>query len=287
MQKLSPELMQNPRQRRALFLDCPVDLVGWSDLRRLYTEALTGAFRLKIEGVNVSKIVDARADKALRNALASADLLHIDGMGVHWGLSLFGLKGGERVAGIDLFLDLCAFCEKAGHAVFLLGAAPDVVEKTARALSASYPRLKIAGAEHGYFADDDWENVAGRVRDSGADVLFVGISSPKKERFIEAMWDQLGVPISLGVGGSFDVVSGDKRRAPRIVQQLGLEWVYRLAQEPSRLLGRYVVSNTIYLKLILLHLLGRNRSATPPTRIQHMTAPEGRETVLPAGDKER
>ena len=246
---------------RENFLGCPVDLVSLEDLRSLYRGALASGARVRIEGVNVAKIVQARKDPELLAALLDAEAAHVDGMGVRWGMALAGLSGAERVAGIDLFLEICAHCAETGRSVFLLGATQDVLERAAAALVAACPGLQIAGLRNGYFGPEEWEEVADAVLASGAAALFIGISSPKKERFLSATWERLGVCVGMGVGGSFDVVAGDLSRAPRIVQRAGMEWVWRLVQQPRRLIGRYVVTNTIFAGLLLAHILGGERRA--------------------------
>jgi N-acetylglucosaminyldiphosphoundecaprenol N-acetyl-beta-D-mannosaminyltransferase len=163
-------------------------------------------------------------------------------MGVVWGARLMGLEVPERVTGIDLFHELLSLSQAKGHGVFLLGATQDVVALAATKIAAMYPDLNIAGVHHGYFWDDQAEIVE-TVRRSGARLLFVAISSPLKEKFIARWRDELGVTFVMGVGGTFDVVAGKVRRAPPWMQRMGLEWFYRLVQEPGRMWKRYLVTN--------------------------------------------
>lgn len=239
------------------FLGCPVDLVDREGLRRQYAMALAGGARLRIEGLNVAKVVQARRDPELLAALREAEAIHVDGMGVRWGMAIAGMHSGERVAGVDLLMDICAHCAAQRRSVYLLGARQEVAERTAAALVAAYPALRIAGVRNGYFSEDEWDEVAEAVRASGADALFVGISSPMKERFLARLWDRLGVQVAMGVGGAFDVIAGDLRRAPVLVQRAGCEWVWRMAQEPRRLFGRYMRTNAIFAGLLLRRLLSR------------------------------
>ena len=117
-------------------------------------------------------------------------------------------------------------------------------------LRARHPELKIAGTRSGYFSDEQSLEVATEIRESEATMLFVGISSPKKEIFLARHGNQLGVAVCHGVGGSFDVVAGKTQRAPELWQRLGLEWLYRLLQEPRRMWKRYLVTNTVFIGLV-------------------------------------
>ncbi|WP_170252941.1 WecB/TagA/CpsF family glycosyltransferase [Vogesella mureinivorans] len=199
--------------------------------------------------VNVAKIVNMQNDVALADSVNSCHIVNIDGMGVVWGARLCGHDVPERVAGVDLFHELLKSAAKSHFPVFLLGATDEVVSKTAATLAGLYPGLKIAGFHHGYFWDDE-EAIVKKIADSGARLLFVAITSPKKENFINKWKDQLGVDFVMGVGGTFDVVAGKVKRAPVWMQNAGLEWFYRVLQEPGRMWKRYAVTNSKYLLLL-------------------------------------
>ena len=198
--------------------------------------------------VNVAKLVNIQRDVVLKNSIDSCDIINIDGMGVVWGARLCGHKVPERVAGVDLFLRLLEAAADRGFTVFFLGAKPEVVEKMTSNMLACYPKLQVAGFHHGYFWDDE-ESVVNSISGSGADLLFVAITSPKKENFINKWKDRLGVRFVMGVGGTFDVMAGKTKRAPEWMQRWGLEWLYRVLQEPRRMWKRYLVTNTKYLLL--------------------------------------
>jgi len=208
--------------------------------------------------VNVAKIVNMRSDPELREAVNSCDLINIDGTGVVWGARLLGHHVPERVAGIDLFWALLTWASKHNESVFLLGAKEEVIRDTVNALEKSHPKLQIAGSHHGYFWDDE-ESVVEQIRNSGASMLFVAITSPKKEIFINKWKEQLGVCFAMGVGGTFDIVAGRSKRAPLWMQKSGLEWFYRILQEPRRMWKRYLVTNTIFAWLLLKALLSGER----------------------------
>lgn len=200
--------------------------------------------------VNVAKLVNMRRDKKLKESVDSCDLINIDGMGVVWGARLCGHKVPERVAGVDLFLNLMAESANQAFPVFFLGARQDVVQKTVQKVQAQFPQLDMAGYHHGYFWDDE-QAVVDKIQKSGAKLLFVAISSPKKENFINKWKDRLGVYFVMGVGGTFDVIAGKVNRAPFWMQQYGLEWFYRFLQEPRRMWRRYMTTNTVYAVEIL------------------------------------
>jgi len=200
--------------------------------------------------VNVAKLVGMRKDSILANSVTSCDIINIDGMGVVWGARFLGNDVPERVSGIDLFYKLLKMSSQEGYPVFLLGAKEEVINKTVDNVIKLYPDLNIAGFHHGFFWDNE-EEVVEEICRSGAKLLFVAISSPNKENFINQWKDQLGVSFVMGVGGTFDVVSGFVKRAPLWMQQLGLEWLYRVLQEPNRMWKRYLVSNTQFFILLL------------------------------------
>lgn len=200
--------------------------------------------------VNVAKIVNMREDKTLAESVTDCDIINIDGMGVVWGARFLGHDVPERVAGVDLFHNLNAMAEKEKLSVFYLGAKQEVVEETARRMKETHPNLDIAGTHHGYFWDDE-ESVVNQIKESGAKLLFVAITSPKKENFINKWQDKLGVNFVMGVGGTFDVVAGKVNRAPKWMQNSGLEWLYRVLQEPGRMWKRYLVTNSKFAWLLL------------------------------------
>ena len=206
--------------------------------------------------VNVAKIVRMQGDRELSAAVAQCDIVNIDGAGVVFGGRLLGHTIPERVAGIDLFDQLLEYSESAKKSVFFLGAKPDVLEDAIGIIRSKYRRLNIAGYHHGYFWDDE-EAIVERIRQSDADLLFVGISSPLKEQFINKWSEKLGVKFAMGVGGTFDVVAGRIRRAPSWMQKAGFEWLFRVFQEPRRMFMRYLLTNSIFAWMLFTELTGR------------------------------
>jgi len=209
--------------------------------------------------VNVAKLVNMQSDVVLAESVSSCDIINIDGAGVVAGGRLLGKSIPERVAGVDLFYQLLAMAEKKQRSVYLLGAKEPVIEETVRRVKRDYPRLKIAGYHHGYFWDRE-ETVVRDIASSGAEMLFVAISSPKKENFINRWKTDLRVGFVMGVGGTFDVVTGKVKRAPPWMQNCCLEWLYRVIQEPGRMWKRYLTTNSKFLWMMMRGFLDKGYS---------------------------
>lgn len=211
--------------------------------------ALDDRRRLLLGVVNAAKVVNLHRDALLRDSLLECDIIVADGQSVVWASRLLRRPLPERVAGCDLFEALLGVAEKDERSVFLLGAKPEVLYLLQVKLAARFPQLRIVGARDGYFRDDEQGAIAHQIRESRADMLFLGITSPKKEIFLGRYANELDVPILHGVGGSFDVLAGVTKRAPLRWQKLGLEWGYRTLQEPRRMWKRYLTTNTRFILL--------------------------------------
>jgi len=199
--------------------------------------------------VNVAKIVNSRTDLSLRRSLNEADIILADGLPIVWLSRLVGKPLLERVAGIDIMFCLLENASKKKYRVFFLGARREILQKVIQGVQTKYPGVCIAGYIDGYFKESEELNVAKQIKDSSADILFVAMSSPKKEDFLRKWRKFMDVPICHGVGSSFDVFAGVTKRAPIWMQKSGLEWLYRVIQEPRRLWKRYLVTNTIFIIL--------------------------------------
>lgn len=232
------------------FLGVPLHVSSLYETREVIRKSVYEGKVIQHVVVNVAKLVNLRSDEQLRNSVLSCDIINIDGMGVVLGARLLGYKVSERVAGIDLFLSLIEMAAEERFPVFLLGAKEDVVSDVVHKLGQRHPDLIVAGYHHGYFWDDEVE-VVEKIKKSGAKLLFVAITSPKKENFINRWKDSLGVNFVMGVGGAFDVVAGRVNRAPLWMQRFALEWLYRIYQEPRRMWKRYFLTNSIYMFLLL------------------------------------
>jgi N-acetylglucosaminyldiphosphoundecaprenol N-acetyl-beta-D-mannosaminyltransferase len=196
--------------------------------------------------VNVDKLVKARDDAGLRRIINECALINADGMPVVWASRLLGKPLKERVAGVDLFESLMQRSAQQGWRVFLLGAREEVVSKVKSIYEQKYPGLVVAGYRNGYWKDDNEPAVVEQIKASRADILFVAISSPKKERFLGQYQNEMKIPFAMGVGGTFDVAAGKVKRAPIWMQKVGLEWFYRFLQEPRRMFRRYFIEDMAF-----------------------------------------
>lgn len=183
---------------------------------------------------NPIMMMAALSDPAFMQVMRHAELVVPDGIGIVLASRIIGNRIDERVAGIDLMHQLLETGSAKGYRIYLLGAADDVVAETARRISARYPGIVIAGYRDGFFGEEDNEAVVAQIRESQPDVLFVARGLDTQEPWIGRYKQALSVPVVMGVGGSFDVISGRVKRAPVLFQKLGLEWFYRLMREPSR-----------------------------------------------------
>ena len=209
--------------------------------------------------VNAAKIVAANKDNALKRALLEADLVTADGMSVVWASRLLGQPLKERVTGIDLFERLVRLASEQGWAVYFLGARDESVRGVVERFTSAYPALRVAGYHNGYFDASESAAIAEVIKQSSSDLLFVAMGSPAQECWIRSNLETTGARFALGVGGSFDHVSGLARRAPGWMQRSGLEWLYRLIREPRRLWRRYLVGNIAFVWLVIRQrLLGRD-----------------------------
>jgi len=204
--------------------------------------------------VNAGKIVAMHENPELRESVVNADIINVDGQAVVWASKLLGNPLKERVAGIDLMENLVKLANDKGYKIFFFGAKEAVVKRVVDKYNKRYSPAIIAGYRNGYFKKDDERAIAQQIADSGANILFVAISSPTKENFLYQNKDILRhVNFIMGVGGSFDVVAGLVKRAPVWMQKAGLEWLFRVCQEPKRMFKRYLVGNTKFIKLILYY----------------------------------
>jgi N-acetylglucosaminyldiphosphoundecaprenol N-acetyl-beta-D-mannosaminyltransferase len=233
-----------------------ISALTMADVVEMSQAALESRQRMLIGVVNAAKIVKLGHDELLRDSLLACDVLLADGQSVVWASRLLGRALPERVAGIDLFERLLALADEQRRSVYLLGARPDVLLAMREQISRRFPKLTIAGWRDGYFGTGQAQTVADAIRQSGADMLFLGMPSPKKEIFLGTYGDDLGVPVLHGVGGSFDILAGITKRAPVRWQRMGLEWLYRLLQEPRRLSWRYLSTNTAFIWLTLKERVG-------------------------------
>ncbi|MAZ73163.1 MAG: glycosyltransferase [Flavobacteriaceae bacterium] len=218
----------------------------------LVSKAISQKKQLHHVVVNAGKIVAMQKDEALRKSVNESDIINADGQAVVWAAKILAKPLKERVAGIDLMENLVEMAHQQNHKIFLLGAKEEVVQKVSEIYQDTYSTNLIAGYRNGYFTREDEPQIAQQIANSGAQMLFVAITSPIKENFLYNHRNILkDVPFVMGVGGSFDVVSGLTKRAPIWMQNTGLEWFYRFLQEPKRMWKRYLVGNSTFIWLVL------------------------------------
>lgn len=228
--------------KRIELFGCPMDTATMAQTVSCISDRIERRRFTQQASINVAKLVHMQSDPRLARSVTRCDLINIDGMGVVWAARLLGHDVPERVAGVDLFGRLLQEAARRGFPVYLLGATQEVVSATASRCTERYPGLQLAGYHHGYFWDNEAAMVE-KIRASGARLLFVAITSPRKENFIHRWQVELGVDFVMGVGGTFDVVAGKVRRAPVWMRRSGLEWLFRVLQEPRRMWKRYLVTN--------------------------------------------
>ena len=198
---------------------------------------------------DTSAVVRARRDAELSEILHQADLVTPDGMGVVWAAKVLGLPLWERVSGIDLMQRICELAAEKGYSIYLLGAAPGIAERAAGELKARYPGITVAGARHGYFSPEEEPGIVAEIAARKPDVLFVAMGIPKQEKWIRRHLADLSVSVAVGVGGSFDVIAGQVKRAPQWMRSAGLEWLYRTAREPKRIPRLLAIPRLVWMAL--------------------------------------
>ena len=244
---------------RVSVMGCPVEPWTMEQTVEVTDVLIKGGHFAHLMGVNADKMLQMRDDPEMDACVRRCEIVNADGASMVMAARKLGVNLPERVAGIDLMWELCTLAEREGHRVYLLGAKAEVVAKTAEVLAERYPNMTIAGYRDGYFKDDEFDDVVAEVEQTRPEIVFVGITSPKKERLIERFRELGAKGAFVGVGGSFDVVSGNIPRAPMWMQRANLEWFFRMMQEPRRLVRRYVVGNTRFY-LLLRKELKRDRA---------------------------
>jgi N-acetylglucosaminyldiphosphoundecaprenol N-acetyl-beta-D-mannosaminyltransferase len=244
--------MNAPGAERVTMMGCAIDNLTMEEtLRRIQGFIASGRPHQHVV-VNVDKLVKASRDPQLRRIINDCALVNVDGMPVVWASRLLGKPLKERVAGVDLFEALMRRAGEKGWRVYLFGAREEVVSEVAATYQRKYPQLVLAGWRDGYWQGEAEEaSVAGQIRDARPDLLFVAISSPKKEQFLGRWQAEMRVPFAMGVGGTFDVAIGRVKRAPLWMQKAGLEWFYRFLQEPRRMFRRYFIDDMAFIWLLI------------------------------------
>jgi N-acetylglucosaminyldiphosphoundecaprenol N-acetyl-beta-D-mannosaminyltransferase len=246
---------------RIQLVDVTFDNLGMNEAVERIRGMLDGTQTRQVSFVNPACVNIAAGHRGYRRVLARAALVLPDGIGTKIGSDLLGTPLKQNVNGTDLFLPLCDMLQARGASVFLLGGQAGVAEQVAAQMAQRWPALRVAGLRHGFFSVAEEGEVAAQVRASGADVLLVARGVPAQDLFIDRYLPQLGVRVAMGVGGLFDFVSGRISRAPNWMRETGLEWIWRLLQEPGRMWQRYLIGNFTFLCRVLLQRAGLRQPA--------------------------
>ena len=238
------------KNERIEILNTIIDVLTVEETINLVEKYVLEKEPLHLMGVNADKINEVNENEKLKEIVNSCGIINADGSSVIMASEYLGCPLPERVAGIDLMMDLVKLSNDKCYSIYLLGAKPDVVKKTADVLKNEYKNLNIVGVKDGYFQDDEWKKITNEIIEVNPDFVFVGITSPKKEYLIEYMQNRGLKSVCMGVGGSFDVISGNIPRAPMWMQKSNLEWLFRVIQEPRRLFKRYFVGNAKFINAV-------------------------------------
>jgi N-acetylglucosaminyldiphosphoundecaprenol N-acetyl-beta-D-mannosaminyltransferase len=219
---------------KSYIINLPVDNITLKEAVKKVEEFFLDSKPHFAVAINPEKIIKANSDKELFEIIRSSDLNFVDGVGISWAFRIFyHEKIKERITGIDLFSSLLESAEKNNKPVYFLGAEEETINKAVQNIKAKYPSIKIAGFHNGYFEKE--EEIVKLIKNSNAEILFVGMGSPKQEKFIFKNLNKLGIKFSMGIGGSFNVFAGEFKRAPSLIQNMGMEWLYRFILDPKRL----------------------------------------------------
>lgn len=219
---------------RVSVLDVMIDMVTMKEAVAMIEDFIVQRQPRLVATANAEMVMNANEDAELKEILAAADLVVPDGAGVVWAARHQGHPMQERVAGYDLAQALLAQAAVKGYKVYFFGGAPGIAEAATRVAGEKYPGLNVVGIRNGFFSPQDDSTIVEEIRSARPDILLAALGVPKQEKWLFAHMKELEVPVSMGVGGSFDVMAGVVCRAPVWMQRAGLEWLYRLACQPQR-----------------------------------------------------
>ncbi len=204
---------------------------------------------------NVDHIIRLRKDAKFRKCYKSSSLILADGMPILWAASFLGMPLKEKVSGSDLFFKLCELSARKGYKLFFLGGREGASKKSAEVMSKKFPSLRVVGFYCPPFGFENDTKETSRILEAikkvSPDILFIGVGSPKQEKWIYDHKEEYNVPVSIGVGAAFDFASGVVRRSPIWMQKIGLEWLWRLMMEPKRLWKRYLIDDPVFFWLVV------------------------------------
>lgn len=233
---------------RVEILGVSVDAVTMSQAVEQISKLIDAKKNSLVATANAEMLMRSTHDEELKNILNAAALVVPDGAGTVWAARHLGYEMPERVAGADLVQELMKISPEKSWKIFLFGSAPGVADKAKSKAESLYPGIKIVGTRNGFFSADDEEEIISQIKNSQPDILLAALGVPKQEKWLAAHKDELNIPVSMGVGGTLDVMAGVVRRAPRWMQRAKLEWLFRAMLQPSRA-GRLIALPKFVLKV--------------------------------------
>jgi len=243
------------------FLGIPIDTLTMEETIARIDLAIRENKSIRQVSVNAGKMVLIQQDKELYNSVISCDIISPDGQSIVWASHFLGKYLPGRVAGCDLMQKIVKLAYKNKYKCFFFGAKEAVIKRVVDIYKHLYGPNIIAGYRNGYFTKEDGPLIAKQIADSGAQILFVAITSPKKENFLCEHADILkNVNYTMGVGGTFDIIAGVTKRAPQWMQNYGLEWFYRFLLEPRRMWRRYLIGNSKFIWLVIKEKFKRGKN---------------------------
>jgi len=238
--------------KKIVFLGIPLDALTMQDTINTIDLAIAANRHISQVSLNAGKLVSMQKDKELFRSVVSSDIINADGQSIVWAARLFNQILPERVAGCDLMQNLVELANERKYKCFFFGAKEEIVKIVVEKYIQKFGPEIIGGYRNGYFTKEEEPLIAKQIAESGSKVLFVALSSPKKENFLFQYRKVLeSVNFTMGVGGTFDILAGLTKRAPQWMQRIGMEWVYRFLQEPERMWRRYLIGNSIFIYLVL------------------------------------
>lgn len=251
-------------ERRVEFLGCPLDLYSSVEVLQLIRQAIDRRdHKCIIHFLNGNKIAQAHEDPEMRAILWRGDLVLVDGQPLLPMARMLDLRVPERIDGIGLMERLLQLADDCAYRVFLLGAKQPILDACVDGIRKRFPRLTVAGTRNGYFKEQELPQIVDAINATRPDMLFIGIGTPIKERLADQWGSRIEAPVIQGVGGSFDVMAGLVKRAPDWMQRMGLEWLYRVVQEPRRMFWRYLKTNTQCLALFARAFVSKRLGPKP------------------------
>lgn len=215
-------------------LDVQIDMVDMEQAINQVSAMITQPKPQLVVTANSEMVMLANRDPLLYEIMARADLVVPDGIGVIWASRLLSIPLKERVPGVELMQALLEKSATENWRIFLLGSKPGIADQAADAIRSMYSEINIVGTHHGFFRNEE-DAVLTKIKAASPDILFIALGVPKQEKFAAAHLASLGVPVAMGVGGSFEIFAGAVKRAPAWMRKIGLEWLYRLLQQPTRI----------------------------------------------------